>query len=196
MAQRQDEGWYSDVTRPVESRQSNAGSLVLGVILVIVGTLFLVREFTGPNFWHWAWPLIVVAAGGLLFAGLFAGGKPVSGLAIPASIVTTTGLILLFQNTFHLWQTWAYAWALVVPTSVGLGIWVMGWLEGKPRPQEVGRRMAEIGFVIFLGFAAFFELIVNLSGLWHGTSGAIVAAILILGGAYILTRPKEEPFGR
>src|SRR6185312_11166376 len=108
---------------------------------------------------------------------MFAIGRGSSGLAIPGSIVTTAGLILLIQNTFGIWQTWAYAWALIVPTAIGVGIWLMGTWGGKLRQQEVGRRMAEIGFIIFLAFAAFFELLVNLSGLWNGTWGPTVLGV-------------------
>lgn len=187
-------GWYSSATEPSEAHQSNPGSRALGVILVLIGILFFAREITGPNFWHWTWPLIIVAAGGLLFALMFAIGRGASGLAIPGSIVTTTGVILLIQNTFGIWQTWAYAWALVVPTSVGVGLWLMGWWRGQPRPREVGRRMAEIGAILFLGFAAFFELVLNLTGLWTGTwGGTIVAVILIASGAFVLTRRNEGP---
>ena len=57
--------------------------------------------------------------------------------------------------------------------------------------------MTEIGLVIFLGFAAFFELVLNLSGLWSGTWGpTIIAVILIAVGAYVLTRRSEGPSWR
>ncbi|HEX5414499.1 MAG TPA: hypothetical protein VFZ25_02460, partial [Chloroflexota bacterium] len=145
---------------------------------------------------HWTWPFIIAAPGAMMFALMFAGGRRASGLAIPASIVTTTGLILLIQNTFQIWQTWAYAWALIVPTAVGAGIWLMGWWDRKPRLEEVGRRMVEIGLTIFLGLAVFFELILNLSGVVYGTAGAFVlAAALIVGGVFVLTRrPERSPW--
>src|SRR5689334_6565604 len=130
--------WHSSASAPSGLEQLNPGSRAFGVILVLIGVLFFAREITGPNFWHWSWPLIVIAAGGLLFALMFAIGRGSSGLAIPGSIVTTTGLILLIQNTFGIWQTWAYAWALIVPTAIGVGIWLMGTWGGKPRQQEVG----------------------------------------------------------
>jgi len=41
---------------------------------------------------------------------------------IPGSIITIAGLVLAVQNTFDLFATWAYAWALVAPGGVGLGI--------------------------------------------------------------------------
>lgn len=165
----------------------------IGLILIALGALFLVQQITGVDVWHWAWPFAVIVPGLLLFAGMFSGGKSASGLAIPASIVTTTGLILLFQNTFHLWQTWAYAWALIFPTAVGAGIWLSGWWSNQAEPQRVGRRMVEVGLVIFLGLAAFFEILLNLSGLMRwGGGGIVVALILILAGVYLLSQRDEH----
>jgi hypothetical protein len=139
----------------------------------------------------------VVAAGVALFVGMVLGGKGAAGLAIPASITTMTGLILLFQNTFNAWQTWAYAWALIVPTATGLGTWLMGWWADQPRAREAGRRMAEGGLVLFLVFAGFFELVLNLSGLLSsGLGGTAVAVILILAGLYLLARRGELTGGR
>lgn len=190
----QHEGWHPGATEPFGEQRADHGGRALGVILVLIGVLFMAREITGPNFWHWTWPLIIVAAGGLLFALMFAIGRQASGLAIPGSIVTTTGLILLIQNTFGIWQTWAYAWALIVPTAIGVGIWLMGLWGGKPRQQEVGVRMTEIGLLIFLGFATFFELVLNLSKFWDGTWGpTVIAVILITCGAFVLTRRNEGP---
>lgn len=53
------------------------------------------------------------------------------GLAVAGGIVTMTGTILLIQNTTGLWASWAYAWALIFPTSIGLGLLVYGLLRGQ-----------------------------------------------------------------
>ena len=34
-------------------------------------------------------------------------------------VVTTVGLVLLYQNTTGRWESWAYAWALVGPAASG-----------------------------------------------------------------------------
>jgi hypothetical protein len=115
-------------------------------------------------------------------------GQRGRGLAIPASIVTIMGVILLVQNSFNLWQTWAYAWALVFPTSVGIGTWLIGWWADDPARRRSGQRTTEIVLMMSLGFAAFFELVLNLSGFWWQPSlGATAFAILLmLVGAYLL----------
>jgi hypothetical protein len=106
--------------------------------------------------------------------------------------VTTVGLILLVTNTFQLWAVWAYAWALVVPTSIGVGLFLFGGLSGRSRPQRVGQVMATIGIWLFLGFAAFFEGVLNISGgLAAGIAGPGLGAALIVGGLLFLAQRTE-----
>jgi hypothetical protein len=119
------------------------------------------------------------------------GGRAAGGLAYPASIVTTVGLILLFQSYTGAWQTWAYAWALIAPTAVGVGQWLHGRLRDDAATQARGRRAAESGLVLFAGLAAFFELALNLSGFFAGTAaGSVLALGLVAAGAYLLLRPR------
>lgn len=183
-----DSAWY---------REHNPGSAGLGIVLVVLGGLFLARQVTGFDAWHWAWPLFIIASGTAFFIGMFLGGPRVSGLAIPASIITTTGLILLYQNTFHQWQTWEYAWALVFPTAVGFGLWLMGWWGNHPGARQVGRRMTEIGVILFLAFGILFEMVLKpLHSLGRilgdNTAGITVAILLIAVGAYLLLN-RDEP---
>jgi hypothetical protein len=176
--------------------RSNAGNVGLGIVLLALDVLFLLQQVTGFDVWHRSWPLIVVGCGLLPFLLMLGGGKSASGLAIPASMVTMVGLILLVQNSFNLWQTWAYAWALVAPTSVGIGTWLMGWWADDPERRRSGERLSEIGVVLFLAFAAFFELALNLSGFWRqGLGGTAFALVLMLVGAYLLLRRGDGSVG-
>ena len=52
---------------------------------------------------------------------------------------------------------------------------------------RVGRRQVAVGLALFAVFAAFFELVVNISGRDYGISGAVLlAALLILSGLGLL----------
>ncbi len=167
----------------------NLAPLVLGISLVAIGALLLMSELSGVQVWRIAWPFFLIVPGVLLFVAMFSYGTSAGPLAIPACIVTTTGLILLIQNTFGLWQTWAYAWALVAPTSVGLGQWLFGVWSGQPDRRRAGVQLMRIGLILFVGFAAFFELILNISGLWRGVGGStVLAVVLIVLGTYLLVR--------
>jgi hypothetical protein len=114
-------------------------------------------------------------------------------LAIPGCVITTVGLILAIQNTFDLWQTWAYAWALV-PASVGLGLRLQSERLGQPRAMQVGTHLFE-GFLVAFGVLfVFFELVLNLSNFTSGVLRTMVGpAVLILAGIYLLMRhrPRE-----
>lgn len=159
-----------------------------GVVLVGLGLLFLVQQAFGFDVGHYGWPLFIILPG-LAMLGAFAlSGRGASGLAVPGCVVTTVGLILAIQNTFGVWETWAYVWALI-PAAVGLGLRLQGERLGQPRPIEVGTRMLEGGLLGFVVFAVFFELILDISHLGANAARSIVGpAVLILAGLYLLLR--------
>ncbi|OGO57082.1 MAG: hypothetical protein A2V85_17855 [Chloroflexi bacterium RBG_16_72_14] len=86
------------------------------------------------------------------------------GLAIPGAIITIVGAILWFQETNDLYETWAYAWALVAPTGPGLGMLVYGLVRGDRELAGDGLRTTLVGLGLFAGFALFFEGALGLSG--------------------------------
>ena len=48
-------------------------------------------------------------------------GRRAAWLAIPGYALIATGLLLFSTGLTNLWASWAYAWTLVAPASVGLG---------------------------------------------------------------------------
>jgi hypothetical protein len=190
----QSAGWPPDPrpTRPSMLDGRHVGNAALGFALIAIGGLLLFQRLTGFDVWHYLWPFFVIIPGLVFLVAAFLSGRSASGLAIPGTIITTTGLLLLVQNTFQIWQTWAYAWALVAPTSVGLGIWLAGLLSGQVGQQRAGRRVAEIGLALFVAFTAFFEILLRLSGPFAGNRGGLIVGVgFILVGAYLLVRRNE-----
>jgi hypothetical protein len=60
--------------------------LIGGVVLVLVGTLFLVQQLFNLDVWHYAWPLALIAIGiGILVRR----GLPSSGPDTPAAAPTS-----------------------------------------------------------------------------------------------------------
>jgi hypothetical protein len=106
--------------------------------------------------------------------------------AIFGGMITTVGTILLIQNTFDLFASWAYAWALVAPTSIGLAKLVYGSLRGLDDQVKSGLRLAGIGFAIFVFGAFFFELVIGLNGLRFGAAWLCWPALLIGLGIVLL----------
>ncbi len=164
----------------------NRNTVIVALILVILGFMFLVGQFLGGLFWHYAWPFFVIIPGLLFFAGMVVAGKNGGGLAIPGSIVTTVGLILFYQNITGHFESWAYIWTLIFPLSVGVGLMIQGLWSGQPAVLEHGKRMALAGIVIFLIAAAFFEGIIGIGG--HGLGRYGWPLLLIAAGILLLLR--------
>jgi len=164
----------------------NLMSLYLGILLLAWGVIFLVEQFLGGSFWSYFWPFFVILTGAAFFAGMRAGGQRVSGLAIPGSVISMIGLILLVQNTFHQWQTWSYAWALIV-VSVGIGLVIhssYGGMAGRGA-RRAGLYLVRLGLILFLAFGIFFELLFFLLG-EHHASAIFWSVALIAVGVYII----------
>ena len=170
-------------------------SLGIGVVLVALGTLFLLEQFFGFQLGPWLWPFLIIIPGLLFFVGMLFGGKSAGGLAIPGSVVTMVGLILLYQNTFNHFESWAYTWALI-PIAVGMGMLIQGAWSDRPVVVQQGRRVLSVGLVLLaIGFV-FFELVLNIGG---GIAAGIVGPLLLIAGGLALLwrniarRPSFSP---
>lgn len=168
------------------NRRPRNVSLVLGSILILVGLLFIVGQLINIRIEHFVWPFYIIIPGVLLFIfALTTEGSGSEALVILGSLVTMVGLILLYQNTFDHYESWAYAWALI-PFSVGLGQIIYGSVKGRELMVVNGRRLIAIGGVIFFVGAVFFELIIGISGFGLGS---YAWPILLIGlGVLILLR--------
>jgi hypothetical protein len=162
---------------------------LLGALLVAAGLVLLVAQYARIDLGQYGWPLFVIVPGlALLLIGFLTAGA--SGLLVPGAIVTATGLVLAVQNTFDLWATWAYAWALIAPGAAGVGIALQGRVRGSPGQVEAGLRTAAIGLGLFVVFGAFFEGVGHVSGLDLGAIGQLVLplALIVVGLALLAAR--------
>jgi hypothetical protein len=164
-------------TRPAEQR----GMMALGLLLLVVGVLALVARSLGYDAFGLGWPLFVIVPGLFLFAlAVSARGTAGSAIAVPAGIVTMVGIVLAVQNATDLWATWAYAWALVAPGGVGIGLLAYGLVTGQREFVRAGLPIFGVGLALFLGFGLFFEGVLGLNGT------AIVGAETLLAGGLVV----------
>jgi hypothetical protein len=169
-----------------------AGAILMGfgVLLIVSGAVFFVSQVVGFDLGRFAWPFFIIVPGLAAFGfGLAAGGGTGERITPLGSAVTMVGLILLYQNAADHFESWAYAWALVFPTAVGLGQMAYGSIKGRQELVATGRRLALIGIVLFLVGAFFFELAVGISGFGFGLDRfgwplllVILGMLLLLGG--------------
>ncbi|OGO04389.1 MAG: hypothetical protein A2Y73_04215 [Chloroflexi bacterium RBG_13_56_8] len=170
-----------------KDRGRDNANWVFGGILIAVGVLWLLAQLVGIRVGSYLWPLFIIVPGVVLFVlAMTMEGRAGEGLAITGGIVTMVGLLLFYQNATGHWQSWAYAWALVAPTSIGLAQIIYGLVKGLDSVVASGRRIATVGIIIFLGGAAFFELVIGISG--FGLGGIGWAVLLIGAGVLFLLR--------
>ena len=164
-------------------------SMILGGLLVLIGAVLLLGQFVRVDIGHYGWPFFVIAPGVLiLFVALTARGAVSEGLAILGSIVTVTGLILLFQDATDHYEIWAYAWTLVFPGAIGLGMILYGLTARRTGNVRSGTRLVGIALVLFLLGAAFFEGVIGISGYQVDHTAGLVLGVLIiaLGGVMLV----------
>jgi hypothetical protein len=175
------------------ARQGSATAL-LGGLLVFLGVIFLLIQLLHVDLWQSGWPFFIIVPGVAVYAlALVLRARVGELLAIIGSIMTVNGLLLLYQNSTGHWSSWAYAWALVFPTSIGVGQFVYGYLTGIRRLVVLGIRVAAAGAAVFVLGAFFFEGAINISGRDFGPLGRLLfPALLIAAGAVLLFRARRE----
>ncbi len=177
----------------VEKRSHNSvdrGSLLLGATLLVIGSVWILGQILHISLAGYLWPLAIIIPGVLVFISALntdsAGGDA---LAVIGSILTSVGLLLFVQQLTHTWASWAYAWALIAPTSIGIGQVIYGKIKKHESLVSTGLQMAKVGLWIFsIGFV-FFELIIGLNGFGISRFGLPVLPVVLIGiGALILIR--------
>ncbi len=134
------------------------GPIAVGLVLIAIGVIFLAGQALNFDLGHYGWPLFIIAPGvAILIVALLLPGPAGAGLAVVGSMVTVTGLILLFQDATDYYDSWDYAWALVAPGSVGFGLLLAGLAHGDRSLIESGSRVSAVGLALFLIFGIFFE---------------------------------------
>ena len=166
-------------------------SAALGIVLVVLGLFALLVAISGVDLTQYGWPLFVIVPGLTLLVVGFVGVGP--GASIPGGIVTTLGLLLAYQNATGDWASWAYAWALVAPGGIGLGMYLQALRDRDQANLKTGRSLMFIGLLIFMIGFVFFESIMGISGRDYGMFGkAALPVLLIVIGIILVLRSIQR----
>ncbi len=169
--------------------------VAVGVVLVVVGLFYLLVQLFAIDLSSFGWPLYIIIPGlTLLVVGFFSLG---TGAAIPGGILTMVGLVLAYQNSTGNWGSWAYAWALVAPGGVGLGLFLQGLRERNTGLIKQGRNLMFIAALIFMVGFVLFESIFNISGINdQPVVKAALPALFIVIGVLLLARSIQNSRSR
>jgi hypothetical protein len=167
----------------------------LGGLLLLLGMVVLLGQAFHLDLGRVGWPFFVIVPGlGLLGLGLAVPGRLGEVLAMLSGVVAVAGLLLLFQNATGRFETWAYAWTLVVLAGAGAGRWLLGVVRGRGELAASGAWMIGAGLAAFLGLAVFFEVVIGIGGRHYGTvSRYALPVLLILAGLALLGRRLLGP---
>jgi hypothetical protein len=170
---------------------SNVIGTLIGAILVLLGIAFLMTRLLLSvfdfDFGHYTWPFLIIVPGLLMFITAFMLERQAGSiLAMFGGMVSMTGIVLMLQNLFDLYSTWAYAWALIAPTSMGMAKLAYGAVRGWREEVRLGLTMTGIGAAMFVVAGAFFELVVGLNGFPVHVSWLCWPSLLIGGGIITL----------
>jgi hypothetical protein len=169
----------------------------LGVALLLIGVLLFIGQLLDIGIDDVGWPAIVIGIGVvILVLGLFVNRE--QGMVIGGTVVTTVGLVLLYQDQTGRWETWAYAWALVGPAASGLGMVLWGIRTADTTEIRNGTWALLGGLAIFaIGFL-FFEGVIGISGEPLGLPEWLLPVVVIAIGVVVLARgilERRDPEG-
>jgi hypothetical protein len=177
--------------------------VVAGLVLVVAGGVVLAARQAGVELGNLVddggWPLFIIVPGLALLAAAFVPTPPNGlGFAVAGSVVTTVGLLLLYQETTENWESWAYAWALI-PMAAGIGITGYGLLTRHRDIAGTGVRLAAVAGVLFLVGSWYFNAVfetgrtpIDVNAWWPVVVIGIGA--LVLGRAVLMpSAPSRTP---
>lgn len=177
--------------RPSPARRGGNSTAALGVVLIVLGVFALTIVLSGVDLTQYGWPLFVLVPGLTLLVLGFVGMGAIA--SIPGGIVTMLGLVLGYQNSTGDWPTWAFAWSLVIPFGLGLGMYLQALRDRDVPALRRGRTLMFVGLMIFIFGFVFFESILGISGRDYGGLGkAAIPLLLILIGLVLLVRAIQR----
>jgi hypothetical protein len=188
----------TDGEPPPRSDEPNVPPAIgLGVALLLIGIALFVGQLFDIGIDDVGWPAIVIGVGlVILTLGLFVNRE--QGMVIGGTVVTTVGLVLLYQNSTGHWESWAYAWALVGPAASGLGMTLWGIRSGDATEIRNGTWALLGGLGLFAVGFLFFEGVIGISGQRLPLPEWLLPIAVIAIGVVILARgifERRQPEG-
>jgi len=166
------------------------GAIIMGLGLLVMGLLLLAGNLLKISFGNFLWPFIFIIPGSLVFFSAISSDRANGeGLAIVGGLFTMLGVVFMMQSVTGLWATWAYIWALIAPTSIGLSQMIYGNIKRNDVITQTGWNLTKIGLSILAVGFVFFELIIGISGFGLARLGLpVFPMLLIFIGGFLLLR--------
>lgn len=166
-------------------------AVLAGVTLVIAGVLLAIAQIAGSAAVLRWWPVLIVFPALLALVAALAAdpASSVPYLAVPAAFVLVGGLVLLAQSLTGDWQSWSYAWPLLAPGSLGLGLLLAGWRKRARSSVTGGATLLVTGLALFVVAEWFFVRVLGVGGPGLGWPfGLAMPVLVVVFGAWLVVR--------
>jgi len=181
-------------------QNSRRRSLVLGLVLLILVTLFTGLRYYKLTAMTISWPVFIIVPGLVLFMIMTALPRNATAClcvtAVFGATITMLGFILLYQSITRYFATWAYTWVLLFPTGTGLGFAISGLWTDSLGLLTTGIQWSAMGVVLFLVLGSFIDqylplpsshsYINSLDPSFPSTSSLLFPFLLFLSSIYLI----------
>jgi len=178
-----------------ETRTTRRSSMAnLGILLIVVGIVILALQYVRidlnwlPQRWaELSWPLHIIIPGLALFVvGLVLPDRAGEGLSGFGLVAAAVGTLLWYQAITGTWESWAYAWALVLPAAGGIASIIHGTLHANWRHVRDGVGGLAFGLVAFVVLGYMFEGWLGFEGFGLNRITAWVPGVILLAVGVIV----------
>jgi hypothetical protein len=130
-----------------------SGLFIPGIPTLTTGMILFIASVTGNwSVWAYLWPLEVISVAlGFVLMAVF---LRIPWLAIPASVIGLTGLVLQFCAVTGWWSSWAVLWT-VEPLAVGLPLLVIGLAKKIEGVKLAGLILTGLAGLAFAAMSSF-----------------------------------------
>ena len=142
---------------------TRTAELLIGLILLVLGVLVLAAEpivgwlaslGIGGDLWSY-WPILLLVLAAFFLVPAFIGPQDRrvrAGMVIPGCVLAVVGAVFLYSSVGDRWAEWSYLWT-AGPFSVGVGLYLAGWIADAPALKWIGSGLAAAAIVAFVVFA-------------------------------------------
>lgn len=172
-----------------EVNKKDIGTAKLAAGLVAGGVILLAANLLHISLMFFLWPMFVIGPGLLMLWPAYqstpGNRSKLAFLAVPGAMIVATGGLLFLMNLVNHYESWAYAWTLVMAAGAAGYAFMHRFDESNERGDKAYRFIRAM-VIAFMGLAVFFEVLVFQSlGIWW--------PVLLIGlGLYLYVRNKRS----
>jgi hypothetical protein len=177
----------SVIKAEVAKKELGAAKLATG--LVAAGVVLLAANLLNISLMSFLWPMFIIGPGLLMLWPAYqstpGNRSKFAFLAVPGAMTLATGVLFFLMNWVNHYESWAYAWTLVLAAGAAGYTYMHRFDESNARGDKAYRFIRAM-VLTFMALAVFFEVLVFQSlGIWW--------PVLLIGlGLYLFVRNKRS----